>query len=388
MALDLSYSALAKMIEPYKTSMRTESRAFLAWFLENIYRLEPTEAQDCVCDGPDDKGIDGVYVDDDDRRIDILHSRISQHDDRTVGDTTIKQLVGTLEQFSTLEAVQSLADTTGNVELKNRLSEVRVAELIANGYEVRGVLVTNLDPDNSALQYLHSIPQIIEIRGRSDIQNSYISTERVPPQAGPTEFDVFGYDIAEYTVGAARMITAPLRGDELVGLDGIQSGELFDYNVRQSLGKTKVNKDIARNVVRSSEHANFLLYHNGITIVADSIDTTNQDRIIIKNYVVVNGCQSLTVLWENAKQVTSDLRLLCRLIELDRSSELMDAITHNTNNQNGIKPRDFKSNDPVQLRLRNEFNSEFAGKVFYQISRGEVTTSPEIIDNEEPREPS
>jgi hypothetical protein len=51
---------------------RTEARAFLAWFLEHYYRLEETDAQDAVCDGPDDKGVDGIYVNTNLERIEIL----------------------------------------------------------------------------------------------------------------------------------------------------------------------------------------------------------------------------------------------------------------------------------------------------------------------------
>jgi hypothetical protein len=30
---------------------RTESRAFLSWFLDNYYRLDDTEVHDCICGG-------------------------------------------------------------------------------------------------------------------------------------------------------------------------------------------------------------------------------------------------------------------------------------------------------------------------------------------------
>ena len=93
MALDLSYSELLKFVEPYLGGPRTESRAFLAWFLENVYRLEPTEAEDCVCDGSDDKGVDGIYVDQQNNRVDIFQAKTSQLSSRTIGDTTLKDLV-------------------------------------------------------------------------------------------------------------------------------------------------------------------------------------------------------------------------------------------------------------------------------------------------------
>lgn len=385
MVLDLSYEALRHMVEPHKPKARTESRAFLAWFLENIYRLDPVDAQDCVCDGPDDKGVDGVYVDHDSHVIDIFQSRLSQRDERTIGDTSIKKIVGTLAQFERPEQVQDIIDTTGNVELRNLLVEQRVKELVNDGFAIRGILVTNIDPDDSAIQYLKRIPDVILVKGRSDIIASYVSPDRVAPQAGPTDFEVFGLDIAKYTIGDATMVVAPLRADQLVTLNGLASGELFDYNVRQSLGKTKVNKDIATSLARPDEHQNFLLYHNGITIVADSVDISKPDTIRLTDYVVVNGCQSLTVLYDNRHKITGDLRLLCRLIELTHNPKLMDAITHHTNNQNGIKARDFQSNNPIQLRLRNEFATQFGGDIFYRISRGETPGNPDtaIIDNQD-----
>ena len=137
------------------------------------------------------------------------------------------------------------------------------------------------------------------------------------------------------------MVIAPISGAELVKLEGIESGELFDYNVRQSLGRTNVNRDIEKSVKDYSEHRHFMLYHNGLTIIADGVDTSVRDQVTIRDYLVVNGCQSLTALWRNRKYITDDLRILGRLIELDRDSQLLDKITHNSNNQNGIKPRDL-----------------------------------------------
>ena len=60
--LPLKYPALKALLAGHAMKQRTESRQFLAWFLENYYRLEDTELEDCICDGTDDKGIDGVYV--------------------------------------------------------------------------------------------------------------------------------------------------------------------------------------------------------------------------------------------------------------------------------------------------------------------------------------
>lgn len=381
-SINLDYAALAQVLQPYLRGPHTESRAFLAWYLENLYRLEPTAAEDAVCDGPDDKGIDGIYVDYVNARIDVLQAKIVKSPAKTLGSTQLKEFSGTLDQFATPETIDHIANTTTNVELRGVLNTEKVAQLMRDGFAVRGVFVTNARSDPDATSFLASSPAPILLVDRDRIESAYIPSGHLVPATRPMSFDVFGYAVAEYRVREERIIVAPLAATELVQMEGIQSGRLFDYNVRQSLGPTNVNKDIAKSIRDPAEHANFLLYHNGITVVSEKVDTAVPDKVTITNYVVVNGCQSLSVLWEHRDQITSDLRILARIIELEWSSPLMDLITDHSNNQNGIKPRDFQSNNPIQTRLQNEFAQTFPGQVFYRISRGEATSLPEVIDNE------
>lgn len=380
--VDLSYEPLIELITSYQAKARTESRAFLAWYLENVYRLEPTAAQDGICDGPDDKGVDGIYVDEINSRLDIFQARLVQREDKTVGDTQIKEFAGTLVQFETPESIQNIRETTKNDELRGLLQHHNVDQLVKDGYVVRGLFVTNALTDPSAYSYIENSGANIVIRDRKHIEDIYVPAGHVAASRHALTFDVFGFDVAEYKVGSARIVVAPLAATELVEMEGIQSGDIFDHNVRQYLGRTSVNKDIDRSVRDAQEHQNFLLYHNGIAIVAESVDTSQKGKITIANYVVVNGCQSVSVFWDRKTELSSDLRILARIIQLDRSSPLMDSITHHSNNQNGIKPRDFQSNSPLQLRLRNEFSEKFGGQVFYQISRGERSSAPQVIENE------
>ena len=380
--LDLSYAGLLPLIEPYRGAARTESRSFLAWYLENIYRLEPTLAQDAICDGEDDKGIDGVYVDKLNSRIDVFQARLVQNQNKAVGDTQIKQFKGTLAQFASAEAVRNLGATTRNLDLKHVLEDNEVVDLVGQGWEVRGVFVTNALIHESAVDYLANCGSNIGISDRNAIAAAYVPSGHAAIVSQEVSFDVFGYDVASYQVGEANVIVAPLKARELVEMKGIESGGLFDYNVRQFLGNTSVNKDIVKSVRNKGEHHNFLLYHNGVTVVAEHVKAA-EGRVTIDNYVVVNGCQSLSVFWDQRSQLSEDLRVLARIIQIDRMSPLMGLITHHSNNQNGIKPRDFQSNNPIQLRLRNEFEARFGGAVFYQVSRGEESsTSAETIDNE------
>src|SRR5947209_767772 len=96
--LDLTYPAILRLFGGHLMKNRTEARAFLAWYLENYYRLEDTEIGDCICDGKYDKGIDGIYVNEQLGQIDIFQATIARTP-KTKGDTELKEFVGTLSQF-------------------------------------------------------------------------------------------------------------------------------------------------------------------------------------------------------------------------------------------------------------------------------------------------
>ena len=60
-ASDLSYSSLSKQeLKPYEKRAPDFSGQFIRWFLENIYRLEESDADDACVDDRHDKGVDAI----------------------------------------------------------------------------------------------------------------------------------------------------------------------------------------------------------------------------------------------------------------------------------------------------------------------------------------
>ena len=54
--INLDYPDILDLFSEYLDPKRTESAAFLIWYLENYYRLDSLEAVDSVCDQRGDKG--------------------------------------------------------------------------------------------------------------------------------------------------------------------------------------------------------------------------------------------------------------------------------------------------------------------------------------------
>lgn len=378
---NLSYPAILDIIAPYKSDKRTESAAFLAWYLANYYRLDELEAIDCICDQPGDKGVDGIYVNEGAGTIDIFQSKISQKDNSSIGDTQLKEFHGTLAQFQSVQALQNLLSSAGDVQVASLIKRLDLLKKIED-YEVRGVFVANLNIDANGLAYLKTVP--LKFTGRDEMEQSYISDQKEQMHTGIAEFDIFGITISDYAVdGETKASIGPVFASDLVKLGGIADQSLFSANVRASLGNTKVNKDIAESIRNSALHKAFPLFHNGITVLARSVSHDGK-KLNIKDYYVVNGCQSLNALYFNRKYISGDLRVLTKFIQVRADSDFPELITTYSNNQNGVKPRDFKSNHPIQTRLQKEFEKFYKDEYVFEVKRGEPQAEKAIsISNED-----
>jgi len=379
--IDVTYPKLLSLIADYIAPKRTESASFLMWYLEKYYRLDPDESVDSVCDQNGDKGIDGIYVNEGEGTIDVFQSKISQSSSSTIGDTALKEFFGSLSQFKDGTSLDNLVQTAGLAQVAQLVNRLNLKTLLAI-HKVRGVFLSNTELDANGQAYLKHCPPIRFV-GKSMLRSGYISDARATLAGKPCAFDISGFPISEYIVDAkTKTLIAPVKATELVRLQGISDQSIFDFNVRGPLGKTQVNRDIVASIRDPKKHKLFPLFHNGITFICGKVANT-KDKVEIENYYVVNGCQSLTALYENRSEISNDLRILTKFVQLDVQTELPEMVTRYSNNQNGVKPRDWKSNDPVQVRLQNEFKLHYGKVYFYQIKRGEDPTAPEVISNED-----
>ena len=92
--INVDYPGLLKLFPEFINPKRSESASFLIWYLENYYRLDSLEAVDSVCDKRGDKGIDGIFVNDNDKTITVYQSRINQSSDTTIGDASLRAFAG------------------------------------------------------------------------------------------------------------------------------------------------------------------------------------------------------------------------------------------------------------------------------------------------------
>jgi len=379
--INLDYPNLLDLFKDYLDPNRTESASFLIWYLEHYYRLDPLEAIDSVCDKRGDKGVDGIYVNDNDMTITIFQAKISQNADSSIGDSFLKEFYGTLSQFKNQDSIQNLIETSGDAEVVRIIKRLDIINKIKT-HDLQGIFISNIDIDANGKAYLNTIPEIAFI-GKSQLIKSYVSDKRTSPIKKLAAFDISGFHTSEYIVDRnTKAIIAPIKAQDLVLLDGILDQSLFVLNVRGPLGKTQVNRDIIKSIKDPTTHKLFPLFHNGITIICEELES-DKDKININNYYVVNGCQSLNSLYENSAILTDNLRILTKFIKMDIKSSLSEQVTRYSNNQNGVKPRDFQANNPIQIRLQNDFLSHYKDQYFFEIKRGEIPDKGILITNED-----
>lgn len=371
MPLALTYPAVKKLLADHAMRQRTESRQFLAWFLANYYRLEETDVDDCICDGKDDKGIDGIYVNDQLAHIDVFQSRLATKRG-DLGDSELREFFGSVNQMLSAQSVNLVASSTKNKDLADRIVDQDIARKVDEGYKVRGVFLTNMKRNKDAIQYLATAPDII-LYDEQELQQHYVAIDKTAPISSSILFRSSDkFPLVKYPISSDMdMVLVPLLASDLVKMHGISSGELFAWNVRQFLSrKTKVNQDIENTIGESAEHRYFQAFHNGITVLCNTLDVSGR-TITISGYAVVNGCQSLSVLNENKGSLTDTLRVLTKFVRVPPDSSLARKITERTNNQNGITARDLQSNNVLQTRLQSEIANKYSKEYNYRIKRGE-----------------
>ena len=378
--INVDYPELLQLFSEHLDPKRSESASFLIWYLENYYRLDTLEAIDSVCDQSGDKGVDGIFVNDNDQTITVFQSKISQRSTSIIGDASLRAFSGTLTQFIDSDALANLLASAGDAQVAALIKRTDLLSKI-DTYDVRGEFVTNINVDSNGMAFLAGTSNVTFV-GKHRLVSEYISPERTLPKRKSIFFDILGFQPTEYIVDSARKsVIAPIRAAELVSLDGIADQSLLSFNVRGPLGRTKVNKDIVRSIRDTNKHKLFPLFHNGITVIAGTVDV-DENSILVDEYYVVNGCQSLTALFNNKSDLTDDLRILVKFIKMDPSSADAATITQYSNNQNGVRARDFKSNTQIQVRLQNEFRQHYTGAYCYEIKTGESGGSGDPISNE------
>ncbi len=148
---------------------------------------------------------------------------------------------------------------------------------------------------------------------------------------------------------------------------------IFDDNVRDFQGNNSVNKKI-RHTLESKEFDLFCVLNNGVTIVSSSI-TPAGNRFTIRDYQVVNGCQTSHVLHdcrgiEGIEQVFVPIKIV-----VTESDDIKTNITLATNSQTEVKTEQLEALSIFQKKLELYYNAEKTSIPLYYERRSQQYNS-------------
>jgi hypothetical protein len=359
---------------PEFANMPNKGSQFVAWYLHRAHGVDPLAAVDAVTDGPDDKQIDGVFIDDECARVLIIQGKFYE------GGTVTGEAVG--ECLRAIQGLKNLPDLqqAANSRLAVKIPDIQAA--LQNEYTITVELVTIGDIATNARQDIHSCQQklstnglsieIIPVDGKVLLDRYCQATQRALPKINH-EFDLSAAQWGDPQVNDTRCLLVVMPLTQAITIPGVDNGMLFRKNVRQALGKgTRVNRGL-RTTLQSDEIRDFFFYHNGITAICDSFVLDPERRTLtVKGINVVNGCQSLTTLLQNSEAIREHDcgYVLWRFYEISDHSRA-DKISTFTNSQNAVSSRDLASNDTVQLLLKQRIEGAYKD-IYFATKRGEV----------------
>ena len=378
---DLEFIRLKHILNREVKDGKPTHKKFLRWFLIYVLGIDETAADDAICDGQNDKGIDGIFVDEDNEDIVFLQSKIREKAKAKIGDKYIREFHGSYAHLNTSKTIKKFLEGTPNENLAKLMINKNIGELIDRGYSVKSMFITNSELNAVGAEQLALHPEM-QIFDGERIADQYLGNDKVSGVTGKFEFN-YDSDPLEYSAYArVNQIVIMAKATELVALPGIDSNKLFDLNVRNPLGNTKVNRGIRDSIKDKKKHRNFPLFHNGIVIVCNKMRIdTDGEQLIVNDVAVVNGAQSLKQLFLHKELLTEDLKVLTRFINAGLKSDLANEVTDRTNSQNGVKARDKRSNDLTQTALERQVKNLKLGYI-YDIRRGSVLGAGKIISNQ------
>jgi AIPR protein len=331
----------------------SRQRAFAAWYACHFFSADEDDVLELAgMDGGEDQGIDLVYADANTNQIYIIQSHCPENTKKKTPKNKWDALTACVPVYENPEIIK----TQGRTELYEHISSIKtqyseytvIFGLISLGEKSDAIDKNSSNIKNSptlgAYEFFYD--------SGDDIVNKYnalLSAEKsVPEDSIDFENGFIGHK-GKY--GQAWFGTVSAK--ELIRLRNKYRSEIFSGNVRMFMGARKGS--INEHIVKTAKESPGLFWalNNGISIVANSVNMVaeNKNKLILRRFSIVNGCQTTSCL---AEANANDASVLVRIIEA--APAVVSDIVQFNNSQNAVKIWAVRSVDDIQERLRVEFD--------------------------------
>jgi len=354
------------------------SRGLAALAAQIEHPCSDLAAAQTVFDGQDDRGLDAVVVDvrPAQPRICLVQAKWSDNAKAGFGENEVHKMIRGLDlildlQFSKFNRrfqlhvpVLESALECGTPKITLALALMRTEPLATDVRDLLEDKIAQFNRVDDMVDY-----KVLDLR---DFHRAIVGDAAAPKIDTRVRLEGFGQETSPYKALYGTM-TVP----DIADLYGEHRRGLFARNIRDSLDLTDVNVKIRSTLLHQPEHLWY--FSNGITMLCDSVKPVRKavpggvGEFQVAGASVVNGAQTVDAIYRAYTinpGATQHGRVMVRLISLeDCPTGFGDQVTTSTNTQNPIEDRDFKSLDPAQIELRDDFAVELS--LTYVIKRGE-----------------
>lgn len=135
------------------------------------------------------------------------------------------------------------------------------------------------------------------------------------------------------------------------------NNNVFEDNIRLFLGDTEINKSIQNTAQNKND--SFHLYNNGLTLVTAKSTANKLKSITFDSIRIINGCQTISSLFEIYKssksdEILKDVIIPVKIIDIVDEDEI-EFIATSANSQNQINTYQLLSNREFFKRLEKYF---------------------------------
>ena len=374
-----------------------ESQKFLRFVIDLVLREHEVSYEfliDGITDGSDDNGVDAIYVSVDGEIIEDLESS----DFERAREVEIYLIQATTGNSATTTDIRKFRDGVKDIFYTDKkLSGNKAFE--ENGKNVRDVIdkwimfgnkklqvhvllffitLSEKQQDARAIKEMEEICTVIKDRYRDfkysselygardlfDIALYRPNQKMLKTQAKMDhDSDISGILSYFFIVNGSDFFEF-LKEDKGKGGDEVIDDSVFEKNVRDYLGRKRVNKEIQETIGSEERRKNFLYMNNGITIIAKKVKSTGHKHIL-EDYQIINGCQTSYTFWEEIKKnrdIGKKIEVSIKVVETEDEKAVADIIRA-TNRQTAISEYDLSSLNKIHLLIEDKLKED---KYFYE----------------------
>jgi len=328
-----------------------------------------------------DKSLDGFSIDHDKQQVTLFQSKY-QEMTGSFGDRAA------LSDF--IDVLQRMQDEESSKQFKYkeiRRCARRYRDAVKEKYAVILNFIVYGSPTPSVMDdvkvHRTNLPphHTLEIWGFKRLEERYadlLSFEEPITETIPLMLE--NIECVNVKTPKAQAVVVTLPALQIYELRKTWGRRLYAKDVRYFLGKTPINKQIAKTLSFPTDRQFFWYYNNGISIsCSDYSDIDEETKIInVSKPQIINGCQTAESIFNFAAEEgvhnIENVSVLARIIKTT-DPKIGQNVTTRTNTQNPQRARNLCANLSSQQDLKDQFR-DLKLPVFYQAKDGEWDSLP------------